>query len=707
MRGICGIRRSAAVAFLGAAFLVCGAPSVASASVTVSAPWGFDVQNAVPAGNGLMTYHGGPVLHNPAVHPYYWAPSGFTYPSGYQTFAARLFADTALAGASSPSLQPGNVMASAREYYDLTQGSAGTAITIGATTQDANSYPASGCTVNGYSQCLTQQQIGDEVDQALGSAARGLANVYVVMLPSDVAVCGDGTSTSCSPQQFCSYHDALISPNGTTLLEVIPLAGQACDNTAEVAPQYTTEQRGLETLFAHETNGILVDPTGDGWWGVGPSNDEPSDRCQYYLGVESYAPTGDYNETFGQDNYDLQTVWTNTQVGNGGCVQNPPQTPVANVNLPASATPNQTFQPSAAGSTQPGGSITSYAWNFYLNGNQSSTAIGVSPLVSLSQNGTYTVVLFVTGSAGVQTVWVGHIGIGAQPATAVISPSTTSPSPGQQVSFDASSSTMPNPPITTYSWQFGDGGSASGATATHSYAAAGNFTVTLSITDSQGLTVQSTQTIHVVLPGGAGDGTLAAITAFSGLNNLAAGQSIAFGAASSSAGPGLQIRSYIWVFSDSQSPSSGMYVTHQFAAVGTYTVRLTVFDTAGQSSSTSVTVSVTHGPSSPGGSSDGGGKQPPRSGGSSSTASVGTPRLSGPRLILVPFHVSGLVGYHGTLRVCIARNTANTHCASHVLVTRAVKLPARSRGVLAIHISASVARRVPRHGAKLVATLSS
>jgi chitodextrinase len=55
----------------------------------------------------------------------------------------------------------------------------------------------------------------------------------------------------------------------------------------------------------------------------------------------------------------------------------------------------------------------------------------------------------------------------------------TSPAPGQPVSFDASGSTG-NP--TQFSWTFGDGTGGSGPFVSHTYAAAGNYGVTLTIT---------------------------------------------------------------------------------------------------------------------------------------------------------------------------------------------------------------------------------
>ncbi len=46
--------------------------------------------------------------------------------------------------------------------------------------------------------------------------------------------------------------------------------------------------------------------------------------------------------------------------------------------------------------------------------------------------------------------------------------------------------------ITSYAWTFGDGGSATGVTATHTYAANGTYTINLTVTDSNGLTNSTT-----------------------------------------------------------------------------------------------------------------------------------------------------------------------------------------------------------------------
>lgn len=70
-------------------------------------------------------------------------------------------------------------------------------------------------------------------------------------------------------------------------------------------------------------------------------------------------------------------------------------------------------------------------------------------------------------------------------------------------SFDGSASSDSDGAIVSYSWNFGDGGSASGVTASHNYASAGTFTVTLTVTDDDGASNSTSQSVTVTDPGGA------------------------------------------------------------------------------------------------------------------------------------------------------------------------------------------------------------
>jgi DNA polymerase-3 subunit delta len=65
------------------------------------------------------------------------------------------------------------------------------------------------------------------------------------------------------------------------------------------------------------------------------------------------------------------------------------------------------------------------------------------------------------------------------------------------VAFDATASSDPDGSIASYAWNFGDGSSGTGATASRTYAAAGTFAVQLIVTDDRGATASSTRILTV------------------------------------------------------------------------------------------------------------------------------------------------------------------------------------------------------------------
>lgn len=69
-------------------------------------------------------------------------------------------------------------------------------------------------------------------------------------------------------------------------------------------------------------------------------------------------------------------------------------------------------------------------------------------------------------------------------------------------SFNGSSSTDSDGTIASYAWTFGDGRTATGATATNTYAAAGSYNVTLTVTDDRGATGTKTTTVYPTIGGG-------------------------------------------------------------------------------------------------------------------------------------------------------------------------------------------------------------
>lgn len=83
---------------------------------------------------------------------------------------------------------------------------------------------------------------------------------------------------------------------------------------------------------------------------------------------------------------------------------------------------------------------------------------------------------------------------------AVVNATPTSGNLPLVVSFDGTGSYDPDGSIASYSWNFGDGSTAVGVTAAHTYSSGGNYTATLTVTDNAGAPSSSSVVISVIDP---------------------------------------------------------------------------------------------------------------------------------------------------------------------------------------------------------------
>lgn len=134
-------------------------------------------------------------------------------------------------------------------------------------------------------------------------------------------------------------------------------------------------------------------------------------------------------------------------------------------------------------STPNGGTITSYFWDFG-DGTNGTVAIATHAYTSY---GNYTVTLTITDSEGLTDSESKQINVRQHP-TANFTYSPSLPLINETVTFDASNSKPNGGTILTYTWDFGDGESGSGKTTNHTYSTRETFNVTLTVTDSEGLT---------------------------------------------------------------------------------------------------------------------------------------------------------------------------------------------------------------------------
>lgn len=101
------------------------------------------------------------------------------------------------------------------------------------------------------------------------------------------------------------------------------------------------------------------------------------------------------------------------------------------------------------------------------------------------------------GSTGLYAV-AGQVNAAAgQPPQASIAVSSTRGTTPLTVAFDGSASSDTDGRIVAWEWTFGDGTSASGATASHTYTGSGSFSAQLRVTDDSGLSATESTTITV------------------------------------------------------------------------------------------------------------------------------------------------------------------------------------------------------------------
>jgi PKD repeat protein len=125
--------------------------------------------------------------------------------------------------------------------------------------------------------------------------------------------------------------------------------------------------------------------------------------------------------------------------------------------------------------------------------------------------------------------------------------------------------TNPSAGIVSYAWNFGDGGTDTAVSPVHTFAQAGTYTVSVTLTHQNGCV----KTVSTVVTTGHPNPIVAGAA-------LCAGDPVAFGVSN----PALFV-SYAWNFGDGSPGSALQNPAHAYALPGAYVVTLTATDTAG------------------------------------------------------------------------------------------------------------------------------
>lgn len=228
-------------------------------------------------------------------------------------------------------------------------------------------------------------------------------------------------------------------------------------------------------------------------------------------------------------------------------------------------------------STDVEGPIADYRWTF----GDGQTGSGVTPTHTYASAGTYTVTLTVRDAGGLESS-VSHDVVARDP-NALPTAAFTASAANLALSVDGSASADADGSIAAYSWNFGDGGTATGPTAAHTYASGGTYTVSLTVTDDRGGSATSTQTVTV-------EAANVPPTAVANVVRGADGMSITADGTGSS-DPDGTLTAYAWSFGDGGT-AGGPTATHTYTTPGTYTVTLVVTDNRGATHQSTASVAV-------------------------------------------------------------------------------------------------------------------
>ena len=289
------------------------------------------------------------------------------------------------------------------------------------------------------------------------------------------------------------------------------------------------------------------------------------------------------------------------------------QPPVARISASAiSGYSPLTVEFDAGDSYDPDGYIVSYDWDF----GDETTKSGPTPshTFTTAETHTFTVTLIVTDDAGATGTIAQSIEVLPGSPTTPNAPTAkviATPNYGNAplpVTFDASGSQAVEGPIKDYAWDFGDDTTGSGVTLQHEYnpVATTNYTVTLTVTDSDGATASTSLVITAFVPEEIPDDPPVASFIVTDKEKTYEGAppsepslfEVTFDPSASIAAPGHDIVVYHWLFGDGKATieATNDMLTHVYALYSqnhVFVVTLIVIDDQGLEDSIMGNVTLT------------------------------------------------------------------------------------------------------------------
>ena len=299
---------------------------------------------------GNVTYHGGSVMHHAVNYAIFWLPPGYHFePTGsdatFESLIERYFNDV---GASPM-------------YNLLTQYPDGKKQTndshFGGFIVDTTPLPSNGCMIKGFPICLSDQQLQNEIVNAMGLAGwtPGPSKEFFLFQPSGVQNCEDASSNVCSNNVYCAYHGEFGSANAPVIYANMPQEHSIGGCETYHSPNNDISADDEINIISHEEFEGVTDPDGFSGWYYKDTDHEIGDECDFVFGrgVNSSGA----NEILNGHPYIVQREWSDAASGCAGslCAKSvcPPNGSIT-VSGPPSLTRRQvvTFSIGAANSSR-------------------------------------------------------------------------------------------------------------------------------------------------------------------------------------------------------------------------------------------------------------------------------------------------------------------------------------------------------------------
>ena len=216
---------------------------------------------------------------------------------------------------------------------------------------------------------------------------------------------------------------------------------------------------------------------------------------------------------------------------------------------------------------QSSGTITTWLWDFGTG----ATSTLQNPSTTYFTPGVYTVKLTVTGPQGSNTLTKNqYVTVYGKPSVNFIVNDSVACFP-HSAHFTDLSSTSAGTTNNSWLWDFGDGTQSSQQNPVHIYNAAGNYTVTLKVTNDKGCSSVFVKTSYIKISGGVQ-------TQFSNTQPQVCRPPFVINFTNTSTGPGTL--TWYWNFGDGNT-SNQQNPSHTYNAAGNYTITLATTSSSG------------------------------------------------------------------------------------------------------------------------------